>query len=60
MFDLNRAEHRERLEEVLSLADTAGLADPPLFAMESGESIKERYHGIRIITDDNMGTEWFR
>lgn len=60
VFNLSIAEHRERLEEVLSLVDTASVVDPPGFAMEFGKSVQARYHGIRITTDDNMGTEWFQ
>jgi len=27
-------------------------------SMEFGSSIRARCHGKRIVTDDNMGTEW--
>jgi hypothetical protein len=40
---------------VLSMAG----ADPTRFhAMEYADSMRKRFHNKRLITDDNMGTEW--
>jgi spermidine synthase len=59
VFDLTRPEHRERLSEMLALADTVQLSNPEeLMTMEYAGTIRERYRGRRLITDDNMGTEW--
>jgi spermidine synthase len=60
VFNLNRREDREQLEQVLSLADSTAPAPNQVVAMESGATFKERFRGRRIITDDNMGTEWFQ
>jgi len=59
IFDFGNATHRDRFNEILSLADT--LHDPDVtkaMRIESGESIRARLKTARIITDDNMGTEW--
>jgi spermidine synthase len=59
VFDLTRPEHRERLSEMLALADTVQSGNPEeLMTMEYAGTIRERYRGRRLITDDNMGTEW--
>jgi hypothetical protein len=46
---------RKRNEEVLHLAD---LWDVPNGPLESRASLLRRLQGARVITDDNMGTEW--
>jgi hypothetical protein len=33
---------------------------PGLFALESADHIRARTAGARVITDDNMGTEWLQ
>jgi spermidine synthase len=59
VFDLTRPEYRQRLAEMLSLGDTLDSKHPEAqMAMEYTASIRQRYRGKRIITDDNMGTEW--
>jgi len=59
VLDLTRSLDRQRLEEVLALADT--VQDPAgRGAMENQTSIRRHYQGKRIITDDNMGAEWSR
>jgi spermidine synthase len=61
VFNLSRKEDRERLDEVLSLADsTAPVPINQVVAMETGATFKQRFRGRRIITDDNMGTEWLQ
>jgi spermidine synthase len=55
VFDLPKPEQRARLEEVLHLADEL---DVPGGLLESRDSILRRFMGARLITDDNMGTEW--
>jgi hypothetical protein len=59
VFDLTRAEDRKGLERMLALADTLnrGPANAEM-AMESGVTIRVRYRDKRVVTDDNMGTEW--
>jgi spermidine synthase len=59
IFDLNDAAQRKRLRDVLSLADSIYSPDQPQErGMESGESLRQRLQGLRLITDDNMGREW--
>jgi hypothetical protein len=55
VFDLSDPRQRNRMEEVLHLADSMGGSDESL---ESRESMLRRFHGVRLVTDDNMGTEW--
>ena len=60
VFNLSRHEDHEQLEQVLSLANSTAPAPDQIVAMESGATLRQRFRGHRIITDDNMGTEWFR
>jgi spermidine synthase len=55
ILDLANPLQRSRLEEVLHLADEL---DVPNGRLESRSSLLQRYKGARLITDDNMGTEW--
>jgi predicted membrane-bound spermidine synthase len=55
VFDLANPLQRARLEEVLHLADEL---DVPNGNLESRASLLHRLQGARLITDDNMGTEW--
>jgi hypothetical protein len=55
VFDLGKPNQRARLEEVLHLADTLDL---PGSQLESRAGMLQRMKGARLITDDNMGTEW--
>jgi spermidine synthase len=59
VFDPSRARDRGRFEEILGLADTLGgrQTKEPM-TMEYAESMRARIHDARVITDDNMGTEW--
>jgi len=60
VFDLGDPAHRRRLEEVLSLVTRVVASrtfDP---SVEPASSIISRTEGERLITDDNMGTEWWR
>jgi hypothetical protein len=61
VIDLARKGDRGRLDEVLSLANsTAPVPLNHVLAMETGATFRERFRGKRIITDDNMGTEWLQ
>jgi spermidine synthase len=60
VFDLSQEWQRHRLSEVLSLATTMDRDVPAQFTLESADHIRARTVYARIITDDNMGTEWFR
>ena len=60
VFDLSLPEHQRRLEQVLSLTDTVKTPSDRPLDMESGDNIRRRHAGKRIVTDDNMGTEWSR
>jgi spermidine synthase len=55
VFDLSVPHHQKRLEEVLRLADEP---DGPGSMRESRARILKRMARVRLITDDNMGTEW--
>jgi SAM-dependent methyltransferase len=55
VFDLASSVQRARMEQILSLADEA---DSPQGDLESGSSLRRRFPRARLITDDNMGTEW--
>ena len=59
VLNLTRPEDRTALDRMLSLADTVESKKPETqMAMEYAASIRERCRGKRLITDDNMGTEW--
>ena len=59
VFDLTRAQDQKKLNEMLALADTLGQKPTDAqMALELQDTIRVRCQGKRIITDDNMGTEW--
>jgi len=61
VFDLSQEQDRLRLRQVMSMANTMDLdMRPGLFALESADHIRARTAGARVITDDNMGTEWLQ
>ena len=61
VFDLRDPLQSRRMDEVLSLADTISHTDgSETMRLEPGESLRIRLQGKRIITDDNMGTEWMQ
>jgi hypothetical protein len=51
VFDLNNPAHRAALDRLLTLS-----TDP--VNLETGDSMRARFQGVRLITDDNMGVEW--
>lgn len=55
-YDFDDPQQREGLEKVLQLADQL---DKPNGELESRASLERRTAGAELITDDNMGTEWF-
>ncbi len=55
VFDMNVDQHRQRLEEVVSVL---GRADGSWYSTEGRESILARTIDDYVVTDDNMGTEW--
>ena len=57
VFDLANSMQKARLEEVLQLADQL---DVPNGLLESRNSLLKRLKGARLVTDDNMGTEWLQ
>jgi spermidine synthase len=57
VLDLSVPADQTRLEEVLHLADI-NIPSTQFYAMEYADSLRERYRGNRLITDDNMGNEW--
>jgi spermidine synthase len=59
VFNLNDETQRNRMQEVLSLADSLHSPGPEQdMRMELGDSLRARLQGTRLITDDNMGDEW--
>lgn len=55
VFDLANPTQRTRMEQILGLADER---DGPQGDLESRVSLQRRLPHARLITDDNMGTEW--
>jgi spermidine synthase len=47
-----------RFKEVQSIFATFDHKLPGFFTLESAESMRRRMADVRLITDDNMGTEW--
>ena len=58
VFDLSDPSQRARLKELLSLADAWNTDPERHYSLEDGDSLRRRLAHKRIITDDNMGTEW--
>jgi len=55
VFDITNRSRNDRLNGLLHLADEL---DIPHGNLESRMSMANRLANIRLITDDNMGTEW--
>ncbi|MCU1303860.1 MAG: Spermine synthase [Candidatus Sulfotelmatobacter sp.] len=60
VFDVTQPQQRRRLQEVVLLSATMDRSLPTPFTLESAPHIRARTSQTRIITDDNMGTEWFQ
>ena len=58
VFDLSQELSRRRLGEMLSITATMDSSAEMGFSLESADHIRARAAGARVITDDNMGTEW--
>jgi spermidine synthase len=58
VFDLSKPLDRERLEQTLANANPSAAGNSDAFPVEYEASIRQRCREKRIITDDNMGTEW--
>ena len=58
VFNLSQEQDRRRLKEVALLTATMDRDLPSPFTLESADHIRARTSRTRIITDDNMGTEW--
>ena len=59
VLDLNIPAHRAAAGDLLELADTMDDADASkAMRIESADSLRRRFRGARLITDDNMGAEW--
>jgi len=59
VLDLSQELPRRRLGEMLSITTTMDSAAMG-FSLESAGHIRARAAGVRVITDDNMGTEWMQ
>jgi predicted membrane-bound spermidine synthase len=55
VFEQEDPAQKAKMEEVLNIADES---DSPTGNLESRASLASRLKGARLITDDNMGTEW--
>src|SRR6202790_3638727 len=60
VFDLSQEQHGRRLLEVMAMATTMDHDIRAGFTLESAGHIRARAAGVRVITDDNMGTEWLQ
>jgi spermidine synthase len=58
VFNLSLDQDRSRLNEVLSMVSTMDRDIPNSFTLESADHIRAHASQARVITDDNMGTEW--
>jgi spermidine synthase len=58
IFNAESSQDGARLEQVVSLADSLGSTDS-WDKLEKGESLRQRLRGWRLVTDDNMGDEWW-
>jgi spermidine synthase len=60
VFDLSRPSDRTTLEQLVSLPEIKGWDDAHKLVpvVEDRDSLLQRLRGLRLITDDNMGTEW--
>jgi spermidine synthase len=58
VLDLSKPLDRERLEKTLANASPSAVGNSDAFPVEYEASIRQRSREKRIITDDNMGTEW--
>jgi len=59
VLDLSRERDRRILDYLISLLGTIDHDDGVSSPFESADHIRSRTRQARIITDDNMGTEWF-
>jgi spermidine synthase len=60
VFDLSRPADRAKLEQIATMAESTS-SDPNMerdAVLEGRASLLRRLKGLRLITDDNMGTEW--
>jgi spermidine synthase len=59
-FDLSKANYRTSIEQFVSLAQANSETLGPFLdvSIEDRTSLVNRLKGNRLITDDNMGTEW--
>jgi spermidine synthase len=55
VFDLTDPAQKARMEQILGLADELDIAHDDL---ESRADLQRRFPHARLVTDDNMGTEW--
>ncbi len=61
VFDLENPEASARFHEMIAMTHNFNTSDDLHHpSMEYADSIRVRCRGSRIITDDNMGTEWTR
>jgi spermidine synthase len=58
VLDLSREPDQARLERTLALFKDLDAPEPQWWGTETRDSILGRTQGLKLITDDNMGTEW--
>ena len=59
VLDLTQPAGQQRLTELMAWADTIGKPNPAAAPIEYADTIRQRHKDKRMITDDNMGTEWY-
>jgi hypothetical protein len=61
VFDLSQEQQRSRLQEVMAMVTTMDRnIRTGFFTLESADHIRARTGSVRVITDDDMGTEWLQ
>ncbi len=58
VLDMNRAADRQALQDAMDLAANADRANLQWEAIEYSATFLPRLQNQRIVTDDNMGSEW--
>ncbi len=57
-LDLSREADRKAWDDAMELADSIRAVPPEDYGLESRDSLLARTDGARVITDDNMASEW--
>ena len=58
VLNIEQQADRKRLDRILGMIDGIHAENPPWWGMETRRSILERTETLKLVTDNNMGTEW--